>query len=99
MVSLWRFPVFAAAALLAAGSAFAPCPSQWLAVHPPVAGPNGEVDALAIYNGKLIVAGAFTNAGPPLPLPASHIAAWDGATWTRLGPGLNDTVLALAVYH
>src|SRR5262245_36473875 len=89
----------AAAAFMLSPAASAQCTAQWLEASPGIPGPNGEVDALAIYNGDLIVAGAFTNAGPPLPQPANHIAAWNGTAWTHLGPGLNNTVLALAVYH
>lgn len=94
-------PILTLAAAVLAATPLAPaqCPSQWLPISQTVAGPNGEVDALTIFNGNLIVAGAFTNAGPPLPQPASHIAAWNGTSWAHLGFGLNGTVLALAVYH
>ena len=36
--------------------------------------------------------GDFANAGA---VPASFIAAWDGASWSALGSGLDDDVHAL----
>jgi hypothetical protein len=51
--------------------------------------------ALAISNtGDLYVAGSFTQAGG---VPASHVAKWDGASWSTLGSGLNNFVRALAI--
>jgi hypothetical protein len=29
---------------------------------------------------------------------ASYVAEWDGASWSALGGGMNDTVRALSVY-
>jgi hypothetical protein len=59
-------------------------------------GTNGPVDALVVWNGKLIAAGSFTTAGP---FPARHIAAWDGAAWENLGDGLAASPSALCVYR
>ncbi len=53
-----------------------------------------NVYALTVYDGKLIAAGFFAGAGG---ITANNIAAWDGATWTSLGTGMNSTVRALAV--
>jgi hypothetical protein len=40
-----------------------------------------------------MVGGDFINAGGST---ASHIASWDGASWTKLGSGTDSSVLALA---
>lgn len=56
---------------------------------PPGRGVSGLVDALAVFddgNGaRLYVGGQFTSAGGA---PAASIAAWDGAAWETVGPGL-----------
>jgi trimeric autotransporter adhesin len=44
---------------------------------------------------KLYVGGSFTSISG---LAASRISAWDGATWSALGGGLNNAVRALAVW-
>lgn len=48
---------------------------------------------LVLPNGDLIVGGDFDSAGA---VSANNIARWDGANWTALGSGCNDTVHALA---
>jgi hypothetical protein len=65
------------------------------------AGLNGNtlngfaVHALAVDSNDIVyVGGQFTTAGG---VAASHIARWDGATWSALAGGLNGTVFALAV--
>ncbi len=58
-------------------------------------GVNNYVEALAIYDNKLIAGGAFTRAGS---LNVNHIAAWDGSSWSALGGGLNGEVYSLLVY-
>lgn len=45
---------------------------------------NSRANSLAIYNGKLIAAGCFENAGG---VAARNIAQWDGSTWSALGAG------------
>jgi hypothetical protein len=58
---------------------------------------DGDVWALAAYNGDLYVGGEFTTAGG---MPAQNIARWDGTAWSTVGTGLdNGTVLALLVYE
>ncbi|MFH1219416.1 MAG: hypothetical protein V1694_03075 [Candidatus Eisenbacteria bacterium] len=59
-------------------------------------GINGNVHALAVYNGELIAAGAFTRAGETA---ARNIARWDGSRWHALGAGLDFQVEDLAVYQ
>lgn len=52
---------------------------QWVALG---AGLNGEGRCLAVFDGKLIVGGAFSDAGGTA---VRNIAAWDGAAWSGLG--------------
>jgi hypothetical protein len=68
-----------------------------------VIGVNGQVSALAVYNGQLVAAGAFVGAGAS---SASRIARWSGSTWLTLpGPSGNgmagpvDSVRALYVHN
>jgi hypothetical protein len=49
------------------------------------AGMNGEVHALAVYNGLLVAGGLFTLADS---LPVDRLAAWDGNQWSPLGGGV-----------
>ena len=60
--------------------------------------PNGTVNAMTVFQGDLIVAGAFTYIGP---IRASGIARWDGHDWHSLGEeaagwGITGIVHALA---
>ncbi len=48
------------------------------------------------FNNELIVGGNLDSLGLA---PASYIGKWDGVTWTTLGSGTNNTVLALATLH
>lgn len=59
-------------------------------------GINGTVNALAVYNGKLIVGGSFTLAGG---LEMKNIAQWDGVEWADVSGGPNSIVSALTVYN
>ncbi len=78
--------------------------SSW---EPLSAGPindmnNGEIDALAIYDNKLVAAGTFTRVNSTTD-NIRRIAAWDGSMWSPLSStatnGINDgQVNALAVY-
>ncbi len=54
------------------------------------------VMSMTIYNGELIVGGAFNAAGG---ISANNIASWDGARWKPLGAGVNVYVEALEVYE
>jgi hypothetical protein len=53
------------------------------------------IDALAVYDNKLIAGGYFATAGG---VSANYIASWDGSSWSALGSGMDDYVSALAVY-
>lgn len=48
---------------------------------------NNLVNTMTIYDGELIVGGAFTNAGG---VSANYVARWDGASWHPLGEGVRD---------
>jgi hypothetical protein len=61
-----------------------------------IPGFNGEISALAVYNGKLIAGGDFTLVGG---IPVNHITAWNGASWSALGAGMDNTVSSLTVYN
>ncbi|MCI0586008.1 MAG: hypothetical protein L0323_04100 [Planctomycetes bacterium] len=52
--------------------------------------------ALGAYGTDLVAGGFFTSAGGA---PASHIAKWDGASWSPLGSGIGNIVYALTVYE
>lgn len=72
-----------------------PCVPHW---DPNIGapGPNGQVHASVFeLNGDVIVGGAFPSIGT---LTAPHVARWDGAQWSVLGSGLNDTVEALTMF-
>jgi hypothetical protein len=49
----------------------------------------GEVEALTIYQGTLLVGGQFTEAGG---ISAHNVARWDGANWMPMGasPGVDE---------
>jgi hypothetical protein len=55
------------------------------------------VYAMAVYNGSLYAAGAFTTDGGTTNI--SHIARWNGSSWLSVGNGLGGDVYALAVYN
>ena len=60
---------------------------------------NGTIYSLAVFDDDgrggpaLHAGGAFTSAGI---VDANHIASWDGAEWSALGDGVNNTVTSLA---
>ena len=81
-----------------AGGAVASDIAAWdgSAWQPLGSGMDGDVFALAGYNGELIAGGYFTTAGGA---SANNIARWDGSVWQPLGSGMDAYVLALAVYN
>ncbi len=69
---------------------------------PGVRGVDSHVNAMAIYNGLLVIGGHFKVAGAVI---ANGIAAWDGASWSAVGTGFtgdetdpNVEIFSLAVY-
>lgn len=57
-------------------------------------GTNGVINAMAIFENELYVAGLFTLAGGT---PVSNIARWDGESWASVGE-IDGEVHALKVY-
>ena len=56
--------------------------AAWQAVSPE---PDGQVNALCVYDGRLVVAGDFDQVGD---LTVRGIAAWDGTQWLPMAAGL-----------
>ncbi len=87
------------AVCFAAQPASAQCTDQWLPGEG-LPGLNGDVYAAAVYDDgtgpALYVGGQFTFAGE---VAANNIARWDGTTWSPLGNGMNDWVIALTEYN
>ena len=67
-----------------------PCQPEWLPTFGPVPGPDGNVQAMAVFDDgtgpALFIGGAFRNV---CGVPASLIAKWNGTTWSALGTGLD----------
>jgi len=59
-------------------------------------GTNNTINAMIVYNGRLIAAGAFTTAGGQ---NVNHIASWNGTSWQPLGLGTNGNVNTLTIYQ
>lgn len=59
-------------------------------------GVNGPINVAVEYQGSLIVAGSFTNAGTS-GIPAARIARWNGTSWSQLLGGVNGTVTCMLV--
>jgi hypothetical protein len=56
----------------------------------------GLGEALTTFGDSLVVGGGFDTAGG---VPATNVAFWDGVAWHAAGAGLDDFVLALAVWN
>jgi hypothetical protein len=54
------------------------------------------VSTFTVFNNELVVGGNIDSLGL---IPVNYIGKWDGSTWTQLGSGTNNTVLALACLH
>jgi hypothetical protein len=65
----------------------------------PVAGVGRGVKAVASFDdgsgAALYVGGSFVTAGD---IDASHIAKWDGSSWSAVGAGVDADILAMTVY-
>jgi trimeric autotransporter adhesin len=61
------------------------------------AGSGREVNATAIYNNQLVLAGEFTNLATNPDIDG--IATWNGAVYSPIGTGLGGQVFALAVHN
>jgi hypothetical protein len=69
-----------------------PASGTWLALGTGTNG--GGVSAIAISGNDVYVGGSFTSAGGVA--NTTHIAKWDGSTWSALGTGMDDGVIAIA---
>lgn len=58
-------------------------------------GMNAQVMTLGHYGSALIAGGFFTTAGGQ---SASHIASWDGTSWSPVGTGIGHIVYSLTEY-
>ncbi len=56
---------------------------------------GGQAFALAVYQGRPVVAGSFTLVGG---LPRNRIATWNGSEWVDMAGGVNGPVNALTVF-
>lgn len=76
------------------------CTPAWLPTFGSAPGVDGEAIAAVTFDDgsgpKLYVGGNFATAGG---ISASRIAAWNGSTWSPLGPGLNDAVKSMVVFN
>ncbi len=54
-------------------------------------GINGNVLAMAVFQGDLYVGGSFTQAGG---MPVNNLARWDGQSWSAVGTGSGNGVSA-----
>lgn len=70
---------------------------HWAAGFEPIGASSGIV-ALAVWQGRLYVAGSLTHAGG---VPVNRIACWDGNSWSALGTGIEqgNWVNSLIVYE
>jgi hypothetical protein len=76
--------------------------SNWSAL-PLGSSPNQEVRALVVYDDgagpALYAGGDFTYISTSAaPVPANHIAKWDGSSWSALGSGMSRAFSPVAVY-
>ncbi len=59
-------------------------------------GADQPVLATAEFAGQLVIGGQFDYVGS---IPAHRVAAWNGISWTSMGPGFNGDVNALVVFN
>lgn len=59
-------------------------------------GTNGVVNAITVYNNKIVIGGSFTQVGG---VPANNVAQWDGVNWQQVGTGFTDEVYSLTVFN
>ncbi|MBN8695456.1 MAG: T9SS type A sorting domain-containing protein [Bacteroidetes bacterium] len=60
-----------------------------------IAGSNGSISDLIVYDNKLYAVGVFSFAGG---VPAQYIAAWDGVNWCGFGSIFDNIILTACVY-
>ena len=59
----------------------------------------GRVDALTVYEGKLIATGGYYTDYPNYGSYHAGVAAWDGTSWTVLGGEFDNQVYELTVHN
>lgn len=93
--AFWRPAVRNAILLLIMAGLLPPgARAEWSeAFHPP-GWFDGNINAEAVYQGDLVVAGSFRYAGG---LAVNGIARWDGSRWRSFGEGFDGTIKALLV--
>lgn len=64
---------------------------QWQPIGNPF---NGTVNAIAVYNGELMVGGSFVMTGD-----LNRLARWDGQQWRSMDVGVNGTVRSFIVHN
>jgi len=87
-----------------AGSAAALCEPRWIEWLPQETGCDSVVYSATTWDSDgpgpkrsmIVIGGEFTSVNG---VPASYIAAWNGARWTSFGPGFNLPVHAVCVYN
>jgi hypothetical protein len=68
---------------------------EWTSLGTGIDGGPGAVNALSLdLDRNLYVGGNFTSAGG---VAVSHIAKWNGTSWTASFPGVNGTITSLAM--
>jgi len=89
-------PIDAGTVVLAASAG---CTPSWIPTFAGMPGVDGSINALTVFDDgggpALYAGGDFTIAGG---VAASHIAKWDGSSWSPLGSGMNLAVWALTVF-
>lgn len=70
--------------------------SAWQDVGNGVSGPAPRVIAMKVYNGMLVLGGAFSIAGGTTGF--NNLAMWDGLNWHTMTSGTSGRVVALAPY-
>jgi hypothetical protein len=73
--------------VIASGTAIADGWHAGFGAPPGGLGTNGEVWALEVFEGSLVAAGSFTQAGA---VSANRVASFDGVQWSVLGSGFAD---------
>lgn len=69
--------------------------AEWLGDFSP-AGPSGQVRALLVHDGALVLGGTFTWCGDAR---APHVGRWDGVHWSGIGDGVPFTVSTLVEWN
>lgn len=60
-----------------------------------LAGTDSWVNALTVFDDRLIAGGLFRRAGASA---AERVASWDGTSWSPLGTGMDKSISALVVH-